>query len=187
MLGCHVRGSGLVALSQAHHRRLPHLRRRERLPHSRRSRRSSPAHASCHSAARWHYRLFCASHARVTCRQAALSGGRGARAPIDLTGVAALGAVFWPSLTRNSSRPLWVRTRRQRAPSTWLRGLSSSYPLDDCRPTECFWDFRNLPVMTILTRSPFGSGWRVTSRSKSIALMVPSPNSSSIKAFTVVP
>jgi cytochrome c biogenesis protein CcdA len=37
---------------------------------------------------------------------------------------------------------------------------------------------RNFPVITIFTRSPLGSGWRDNSRSKSIALMIPSPNSS---------
>ena len=37
---------------------------------------------------------------------------------------------------------------------------------------------RNLPVITIFTRSPLGSGCRDKSRSKSIALIMPSPNSS---------
>ena len=46
---------------------------------------------------------------------------------------------------------------------------------------------RNLPLRVSLTRSPFGSGWRSIAMSKSIALMMPSPNSSWINSFQVVP
>ncbi len=46
---------------------------------------------------------------------------------------------------------------------------------------------RNLPLKVTLTRSPLGSGTRSTLNSKSIALMIPSPNSSSISALSVVP
>ena len=41
--------------------------------------------------------------------------------------------------------------------------------------------------MPILTRSPFGSAWRSIAMSKSIADMMPSPNSSSISAFQAGP
>jgi len=41
--------------------------------------------------------------------------------------------------------------------------------------------------MVILTRSPLGSGLRSISMSKSIADMMPSPNSSSISAFHAGP
>ena len=46
---------------------------------------------------------------------------------------------------------------------------------------------RNFPLMPIFTRSPFWSGWRSRVMSKSIALMIPSPNSSWISSFQVVP
>ncbi len=46
---------------------------------------------------------------------------------------------------------------------------------------------RNLPCMVTFTRSPFGSGSFSTSISKSIALMMPSPNFSWISSFSVVP
>ena len=46
---------------------------------------------------------------------------------------------------------------------------------------------RNLPLRVSLTRSPFGSGWRSIAMSKSMALMMPSPNSSWISSFQVVP
>ena len=41
--------------------------------------------------------------------------------------------------------------------------------------------------MPTLTRSPFGSGRRSIVMSKSIADMMPSPNSSSISAFQAAP
>jgi hypothetical protein len=44
-----------------------------------------------------------------------------------------------------------------------------------------------LPVIVILTRSPFSCGSRSISVSKSIADMIPSPNSSSISAFHAGP
>lgn len=46
---------------------------------------------------------------------------------------------------------------------------------------------RNFPLITMLTRSPFGSGSRCRSILKSIALMMPSPNSSWMSALNVVP
>jgi hypothetical protein len=46
---------------------------------------------------------------------------------------------------------------------------------------------RNLPDSTTLTRSPFGSGCRTMSMLKSMALMIPSPNSSWISSLIVVP
>ncbi len=46
---------------------------------------------------------------------------------------------------------------------------------------------RNLPLSTTLTRSPFGSDSRRMSMEKSIALMIPSPNSSWISSLMVVP
>src|SRR5262249_19617676 len=46
---------------------------------------------------------------------------------------------------------------------------------------------RNLPLRVSLTWSSFGSGWRSIVMSKSIALMMPSPNSSWINSFQVVP
>ena len=46
---------------------------------------------------------------------------------------------------------------------------------------------RNLPDSTTFTRSPFGSAWRSMSMLKSIALMMPSPNSSWISSLMVVP
>lgn len=46
---------------------------------------------------------------------------------------------------------------------------------------------RNLPDMAIFTRSPFWSGWRSMVMSKSMADMMPSPNSSWISSFQVVP
>ena len=41
--------------------------------------------------------------------------------------------------------------------------------------------------MAIFTRSPFWSGWRSMVMSKSMADMMPSPNSSWISSFQVVP
>jgi hypothetical protein len=46
---------------------------------------------------------------------------------------------------------------------------------------------KNFPVMPSLTRSPLGSLWRTMSMSKSIADMMPSPNSSSISTFKAGP
>ena len=46
---------------------------------------------------------------------------------------------------------------------------------------------QELARMVILTRSPFGLGRRSISRSKSMADMMPSPNSSWISSFQVVP
>ncbi len=46
---------------------------------------------------------------------------------------------------------------------------------------------KNLPLMTMRTRSPFGSGSRAMSMEKSMALMMPSPNSSWMSALSVVP
>ena len=46
---------------------------------------------------------------------------------------------------------------------------------------------RNLPLIVILTRSPLGSASRVRSMLKSMALMMPSPNSSWISDLKVVP
>jgi len=46
---------------------------------------------------------------------------------------------------------------------------------------------RNLPFSTIFTRSPFGSSTREISIEKSIALMMPSPNSSWIRDLIVMP
>jgi hypothetical protein len=46
---------------------------------------------------------------------------------------------------------------------------------------------RHFPLSTTFTRSPFGSGSRVMSIEKSIALMMPSPNSSWINSLIVVP
>jgi hypothetical protein len=44
-----------------------------------------------------------------------------------------------------------------------------------------------MPDMEIFTRSPFGFGSRSNSMLKSIADMMPSPNSSSISAFQTGP
>ena len=68
--------------------------------------------------------------------------------------------------------------------SHWMSPGAARFP---ARGTQAFLYLRNLPVITIFTRSPFGSGSRDRSRSKSIALMMPSPNSSWISAFKVVP
>ncbi|MFM2074192.1 MAG: hypothetical protein RJB34_497 [Pseudomonadota bacterium] len=46
---------------------------------------------------------------------------------------------------------------------------------------------KNLPDSTTFTRSPLGSGWRTMSMLKSMALMMPSPNSSWISSLMVVP
>src|SRR5262249_16008592 len=46
---------------------------------------------------------------------------------------------------------------------------------------------RNLPDILTLTLSPFGSGLRSIVISKSMALIMPSPNSSWINSFHVVP
>ncbi len=46
---------------------------------------------------------------------------------------------------------------------------------------------RNFPLMEILTRSPAGSSSRVICILKSIALMIPSPNSSEMSSLKVVP
>ena len=46
---------------------------------------------------------------------------------------------------------------------------------------------KNLPDNTTFTRSPLGSGVRTMSMLKSIALMMPSPNSSWISSLMVVP
>jgi hypothetical protein len=46
---------------------------------------------------------------------------------------------------------------------------------------------RNFPLMTMRTRSPLGSGSRAMCIEKSIALMMPSPNSSWMRALIAVP
>src|SRR5262249_51902757 len=46
---------------------------------------------------------------------------------------------------------------------------------------------RYFPVITSFTRSPFSCAWREMSRSKSVALMMPSPKSSWINSLIVVP
>ncbi len=46
---------------------------------------------------------------------------------------------------------------------------------------------KNFPLMTMRTRSPLGSGSRVMSMLKSMADMMPSPNSSWISCLKVVP
>src|SRR5690606_36189070 len=57
------------------------------------------------------------------------------------------------------------------------------------RPGRTQYDLygRYLPLSTILTQSPFGSASRWMSIEKSIALMMPSPNSSWISSFIVEP
>lgn len=46
---------------------------------------------------------------------------------------------------------------------------------------------RNFPLITIRTRSPLGSVSREISMEKSMALMMPSPNSSWISALIAIP
>ena len=78
-----------------------------------------------------------------------------------------------------------VRVQPCQQPNTGRGGKGSS--AQAARPAQYRLYGRNLPDMVIFTRSPFWSGCRSRVMSKSMALMMPSPNSSWIISFHVVP
>jgi type III restriction enzyme len=65
--------------------------------------------------------------------------------------------------------------------------MRESHSVEVAKCTQYSLYGKNLPDSTTFTRSPLGSGWRTMSMEKSMALMMPSPNSSWISSLMVVP
>jgi hypothetical protein len=83
---------------------------------------------------------------------------------------------------------LYCRVCKEPLPPTDGEHVLKYFLVDRPRKTSSTYLYgRNLPDMVILTRSPFGFGSRSICMSKSIADMMPSPNSSSISAFHAGP
>ena len=67
-----------------------------------------------------------------------------------------------------------------------VNATSARHDPEDQPTSQPHWNYTT-PLIVMLTRSPLGSGSRCRSILKSMALMIPSPNSSWISSLKVVP
>ena len=124
----------------------------------------------------------------------------GQRSHLNRTAARPLNAVHCACLAGwNVRRLLSTASKCNRRRSSDQRPLSFVKRLSRARTTRChqwptsrtpayhFLYGKNLPFIVTITRSPLGSSFFCTSSSKSMALMMPSPNISWMIALSVVP